>query len=379
MRMKPNYLALLTVATTVLFPAVIQPVVAATDAEASAITQEYDRLHRLWLSEMRMAPDARALEVVMKKQPNPGVYGKKLKSLLRADLAQDWTLKYGAWLLKNDNALRPESQRALLNAVESHHLASPLVGPFCVAMIHLTNTAELPKPGEPAQLPLRSRGMKLLEQIKKTNPDAKVQGQAALAISIMLGSLGDDRRIMEKRIKNIREAIIKSANVSVGGVTIAEIARDELFKISNLSKGRVAPDIVGLDSASRPLKLSDFRGKVVMLVFWSSWDAEAGRSLEILRKIASNKVDKPFMVLGVNRDSLINLRALEADRIVTWRNFSDPKQRIAKAYRIGAWPHCMVIDQKGAIQYRGNVGAFADAVASDLLLPKAKAAGVKAP
>jgi len=71
--------------------------------------------------------------------------------------------------------------------------------------------------------------------------------------------------------------------------------------------------------------------------------------------------------LGVNRDSLLNLRALEADRIVTWRNFSDPSQMVAKQYRVSSWPYCMVLDQQGAIQYKGAVGSFAGAVVDDLL------------
>jgi hypothetical protein len=35
--------------------------------------------------------------------------------------------------------------------------------------------------------------------------------------------------------------------------------------------GRVAPEIVGKDLDGAPIKLSDFRGKVVMLDFWGDW------------------------------------------------------------------------------------------------------------
>ncbi len=35
--------------------------------------------------------------------------------------------------------------------------------------------------------------------------------------------------------------------------------------------GRAAPEIVGTDLDGRPMKLSDFRGKVVMLDFWGDW------------------------------------------------------------------------------------------------------------
>jgi len=176
--------------------------------------------------------------------------------------------------------------------------------------------------------------------------------------------------LMRERIKNLKEAIIKSADVRVGEVTVAKIAEDELYKIMKLSKGRVAPEIKGIDSSMRPMRLSQFRGKVVMLVFWSSWDAEAGRMLEILRKTTSANIGKPVVVLGVNRDSLKNLRSLQADGLVTWPNFSDPDQKIAKEYRVAGWPFCMVLDQKGVIFYRGAVGSIADAVVQSLLTRK---------
>jgi peroxiredoxin len=38
-----------------------------------------------------------------------------------------------------------------------------------------------------------------------------------------------------------------------------------------LAVGKVAPDIEGEDLAGVPFKLSDYRGKVVMLDFWGDW------------------------------------------------------------------------------------------------------------
>jgi len=341
---------------------------AATDAEAKAITDAYDAAYAQWMGEMRLATDVRTHEMVLQKRPDARTYASKLKNLLRKDLAHEWSLKYGAWLLENDYALKPESQRALLNAVEKHHIKSPELGPFCIGMINLKQGSAPPRPGT---MPLESRGMKLLEDVKKMNPSPEVQGQAALALSVMLGGLGDDGAIMRQRMTNLKEAIIKSADVKVGKVTVADIARDELYKISHLTKGRVAPEIKGLDSASRPLSLKSFRGKVVMLVFWSSWDQDAARLLPILRKSEQTNAGKPFAVLGVNRDTLPNLRALEADQLVTWRNFSDPKQEISKAYRVTSWPYCLVLDKEGVIAYRGAPGSFADAVVNNLLLPMA--------
>jgi peroxiredoxin len=46
-------------------------------------------------------------------------------------------------------------------------------------------------------------------------------------------------------------------------------AQAELFGIRNLSIGKEAPDVDGADQDGKRLKLSDYRGKVVLLDFWS--------------------------------------------------------------------------------------------------------------
>lgn len=52
------------------------------------------------------------------------------------------------------------------------------------------------------------------------------------------------------------------------GGTVGEKAAGELFQIRHLAVGREAPEIEGTDQDGRRLKLSDYRGKVVLLDFW---------------------------------------------------------------------------------------------------------------
>ena len=56
-----------------------------------------------------------------------------------------------------------------------------------------------------------------------------------------------------------------------GGDTVAERAGAELFEIRNLSVSKAAPDIEGEDQDGKRFKLSDYRGKVVLLYFWSEY------------------------------------------------------------------------------------------------------------
>jgi hypothetical protein len=44
-----------------------------------------------------------------------------------------------------------------------------------------------------------------------------------------------------------------------------------LFELRYLSVGKQAPDIEGEDTDGKKFKLSDYRGKVIMLDFWGHW------------------------------------------------------------------------------------------------------------
>ncbi len=61
------------------------------------------------------------------------------------------------------------------------------------------------------------------------------------------------------------------SDVSVDDSTMGEIAERQLYAIRKLSVGRTAPEITGQDVDGKTFKLSDYRGKVVLLDFWGHW------------------------------------------------------------------------------------------------------------
>lgn len=67
-------------------------------------------------------------------------------------------------------------------------------------------------------------------------------------------------------------AIEKYGDVKIPyGDTIAQQAKTELFEIRYLAVGKDAPEIAGEDQDAKEFKLSDYRGKVVLLYFWSEF------------------------------------------------------------------------------------------------------------
>jgi hypothetical protein len=71
------------------------------------------------------------------------------------------------------------------------------------------------------------------------------------------------------------EALFEQATEKYGDVkvpdggTVAQKAQAELFEVRHLQVGKEAPDIEGQDQDGKRFKLSDYRGKVVLLDFWS--------------------------------------------------------------------------------------------------------------
>jgi len=204
------------------------------------------------------------------------------------------------------------------------------------------------------------------------NPDPVVKGEISLAIALNLASLGEGAEISKQRLTELREAIIKAAESKIGNTTVGDIAADEIYKIKNLMKGRLAPDLSGVDQTGRAFKLSDYRGKVVVLTFWSGAIQESEKVLSLLREKKTKLKKDEVEVIGVNNDSLDVLRKLTGAGLVTWRNFSDPKGELAQKYRVNGLPISYVINKKGEVSFVGVPGTFVEMAALGIANEKAE-------
>lgn len=81
-----------------------------------------------------------------------------------------------------------------------------------------------------------------------------------------------DPDALDKEVEALFERTVQEfGDVSRGRDTLGEAAQAELFEIRNLGIGKPAPEIVGEDIDGAPFKLSDYKGKVVVVDFWGDW------------------------------------------------------------------------------------------------------------
>jgi peroxiredoxin len=125
---------------------------------------------------------------------------------------------------------------------------------------------------------------------------------------------------------------------------------DEQKQIAAI-KDKPAYDFSGTDLDGKAHKLSDYRGKVVVLDFWYRGCGWCIRSMPQMKKVAEDFQGKPVIVLGLNTDSKIedakfvtdamelNYTTLRIDRDVAYKNFN-----------VQGFPSMLLVDASGVVR-----------------------------
>jgi len=127
-----------------------------------------------------------------------------------------------------------------------------------------------------------------------------------------------------------------------------------------LPTGMVAPDFALPDSNGRIVKLSDFRGKSVLLVFYPlDWSPGCSQQLDLYQNELAEFEKRGIQLIGISADSIYSHGAWAAVRGITFPLLADfnPKGAVAKQYHVfreqdGFSERALYfIDDRGIIQY----------------------------
>jgi peroxiredoxin len=140
----------------------------------------------------------------------------------------------------------------------------------------------------------------------------------------------------------------------------ARVVSEVRRAVSTLTVGKQAPEIVGANLDGEPMKLSDYRGKVVVLKFGGAWCGICRAEYPYERFLMELYTGWPFAILGV--DSSDSSDAARQGRFMYglsypawWDGASghDGAGRgpIATEWNVQGWPTTYVLDADGRIRF----------------------------
>ena len=160
---------------------------------------------------------------------------------------------------------------------------------------------------------------------------------------------------------------------SPGTAALTPMGESEVLKL--LHDPRVLPDFGFKDSDARPMRISDYRGKVILLNLWATWCTPCRKEMPALDRLQARLGGPDFEViaLSVDRDGLSTVKVFyEQIGIRHLRIYMDESGQAMPELGVAAIPTTLLIDPGGNEIGRKIGPADWDSPAMDKLIYRAR-------
>jgi peroxiredoxin len=157
--------------------------------------------------------------------------------------------------------------------------------------------------------------------------------------------------------KDSTETQTKTQNNQSNTQSQTTASKDSYFKVKNVSEVTKPKESVEFSwiEDGKEVKLSDFKGKVVLVNFWATWCPPCRKELPDLSSIASDLQSKDFKMIGVSVDEDVNkLKSFLQSNSLSYTIVHDMTTLTGKYMEAGGIndnviPQTYIIDKNGKI------------------------------
>lgn len=169
----------------------------------------------------------------------------------------------------------------------------------------------------------------------------------------------------------LRDSVANALAVKYPESTDVKDFKKSIAAILNLEVGRIAPDFTLATADGKPVALSSFKGKYVMIDFWASWCKPCRAEFPNLKKVYAQYKSKGFEIFGVSIDEKEQdwLGALKNEQ-PSWlqvRDNAGQQNSVAALYAISYIPQTYLLDKDGKIIAKELRGAELEKKLAEIL------------
>ena len=256
----------------------LPPLAQAEDFQS--VLQEYEGLKTKYVEAYREAQtSAERARIVTENLPKLQAYNRRFLELAQKTPQDPSAIDPLIWIVLN----QPQSAEfdTAIDLLQKNHITSQKLAPVCLALVNTqSKTAET-----------------FLRTVLGKNPDHTVQGVACYGLAYFLRNQSPDTALLL-----FERVMTHYGDIQYNGLKLIEAAQWQAIQLpvakagqatptatvnnapastaapkpkpvdkTGLPIGSVAPEIVGQDQNGVMFKLSDYRGRVVVLDFWGDW------------------------------------------------------------------------------------------------------------
>ncbi len=130
-------------------------------------------------------------------------------------------------------------------------------------------------------------------------------------------------------------------------------AQDSSYNIEKLV-GQRAPDFTLKDLEGKPVNLSSFKGKVVLLNFWATWCPPCKAELPSMNKLYQQLKNRGLVIIAVSTDRSVSvIKEFTKNNPLDFIIVIDSDLRVSRSlYKVFMLPTTFIIDKRGIISGR---------------------------